>query len=154
MQQEDEIHGILPNLDQAKFIELANRAKDKLCRRSPDPVSLIGYNGQGRVYQDYVVSIRASKDGKKFEASNRKHVALRRKLTGSAVPVEIDSAGRIALGKVDASDATARTRLGLERDVTVVGVEDHFEVWNTQRWEAEQANLADDLDALMFGGEI
>lgn len=94
------------------------------------------------------------KDGKKFDAGNRRHVALRRKLTGSAVPVEIDTAGRVALGKVDASDSDARARLGLERDVTVVGVEDHFEVWNTQRWEAEQANLADDLDALMFGGEL
>ena len=94
------------------------------------------------------------KDGKKFDAGNRKHVALRRMLTGSAVPVDVDSAGRIALGKIDACDATARERLGLERDVTVVGVEDHFEVWNTQRWEDQQANLAEDLDALMFGGEL
>ena len=100
------------------------------------------------------VSSFFEKDGKKFDASNRAHVQLRRKLTGSAVPVEIDSAGRIALGKVDASDAGARARLGLERDVTVVGVEDHFEVWNTESWEAEQANLADDLDALMFGDVI
>jgi DNA-binding transcriptional regulator/RsmH inhibitor MraZ len=38
--------------------------------------------------------------------------------------------------------------------VTVVGVEDHFEVWNTARWEAEQADVADKLDALMFGGEL
>ena len=94
------------------------------------------------------------KDGKKFEPGNRRHVALRRKLTGSAVTVDIDSAGRIALGKIDASDQTARERLGLVRDVTVVGVEDHFEVWNTQMWEAEQARLDDDLDALMFDDEL
>ena len=100
------------------------------------------------------VSSFFEKDGKKFDATNRLHVQLRRKLTGGAVPVEIDAAGRIALGKVDATDPSARERLGLVRDVTVVGVEDHFEVWNTERWEAEQANLADDLDLLMFGGEI
>ena len=97
------------------------------------------------------VSSFFEKDGKKYDPTNRVHVNLRRKLTGNAVPVEIDSAGRIALGKVDAS---ARERLGLERDVTVVGVEDHFEVWNTERWEAEQANLAADIDALMFGDVI
>lgn len=87
------------------------------------------------------------KDGKKFEPGNRRQVALRRKLTGSAVTVDIDSAGRIALGKVDAAK---RAKLELERDVTVVGVVDHFEVWNTQRWEAENAALDDELDALMF----
>ncbi len=87
------------------------------------------------------------KDGKKFEPGNRRQVALRRKLTGSAVTVDIDSAGRIALGKVDAAK---REKLGLKRDVTVVGVVDHFEVWNTQRWEAENAALDDELDALMF----
>ena len=91
------------------------------------------------------------KDGKKFEPGNRQHVALRRKLTGSAVTVDIDSAGRIALGKIDATDQEARNKLGLVRDVTVVGVEDHFEVWNTERWEAEQARLDEELDALMLG---
>jgi len=113
--------------------------------------ALYGFTPDG--FQAWVSSF-FEQNGKKFEAGNRKHVALRRKLTGNAVPVDIDAAGRIALGKVDAADATARTRLGLERDVTVVGVEDHFEVWNTERWEQENANLADDLDALMFGGEI
>ncbi len=88
------------------------------------------------------------KDGKKFEPGNRRQVALRRKLTSSAVTVDIDSAGRIALGRVDAAK---RAGLGLERDVTVVGVVDHFEVWNTERWEIENEALDDDLDALMFG---
>lgn len=99
------------------------------------------------------VSSFFEKDGQRFDAGNRRHVELRRKLTGSAIPVEIDSAGRVALGKVDASDSLARTRLGLERDVTVVGVEDHFEVWNTQKWEEQKANLADDLEVLMYGNE-
>ena len=143
------------NLDaKARLTLPANYRKEFACGQLlliPLKDALYGFTPEG--FGLWVNSF-FEKDGKKFEASNRKHVALRRKLTGSAVPVEIDSAGRIALGKVDASDATARTRLGLERDVTVVGVEDHFEVWNTQRWEAEQANLADDLDALMFGGEI
>ena len=87
------------------------------------------------------------KDGTKFSPGNRRQVALRRKLTGSAVTVDIDSAGRIALGKVDAQK---RERLGLKRDVTVVGVVDHFEVWDTERWEAENALLDDELDALMY----
>ena len=106
--------------------------------------ALYGFTPEG--FGQWVQSF-FEKDGKKFEPGNRRQVALRRKLTGSAVTVDIDSAGRIALGRVDAQK---REKLGLKRDVTVVGVVDHFEVWNTERWEAENAALDDDLDALMY----
>ncbi|MBR3318298.1 MAG: MraZ family transcriptional regulator [Atopobiaceae bacterium] len=106
--------------------------------------ALYGFTPEG--FGQWVQSF-FEKDGKKFEPGNRRQVALRRKLTGSAVTVDIDSAGRIALGKVDAAK---REKLGLKRDVTVVGVVDHFEVWNTERWEIESAALDDDLDALMY----
>lgn len=67
IEEQVEIGSILPNLDQAKFVELADRAKDKLCKRSPNGITMIGYNGPGRVYQDYVVTIRCSSDRKMFE---------------------------------------------------------------------------------------
>jgi MraZ protein len=36
-------------------------------------------------------------------------------------------------------------------DVTVVGADDHFEVWNTGAWNAQQDAFDDDLDELLFG---
>jgi MraZ protein len=143
------------NLDaKARLTLPANYRKqfeDNMLLLIPLKDALYGFTPEG--FGKWVNSF-FEKDGKKFEPGNRQHVALRRKLTGSAVTVDIDSAGRIALGKIDATDQEARNKLGLVRDVTVVGVEDHFEVWNTESWEAEQANLADDLDALMFGDVI
>lgn len=106
--------------------------------------ALYGFTPEG--FGQWVSSF-FEKDGKGFEPGNRRHVALRRKLTSSAVTVDVDSAGRIALGKVDAAK---REALGLDRAVTVVGVVDHFEVWNPERWEAMDAALDDDLDALMY----
>ena len=67
MKDDVKIDRILPNMDQAKFVELAGRTKDRLCRRAPDGVSMIGYSGPGKVYQDFVTTIKCSKDGKKFE---------------------------------------------------------------------------------------
>lgn len=67
MNENTDIDSILPNIDQARFAELANRAVDKLCRNAPDGVAMIGYCGPGRLYQDYVVTIKASRDRKKFE---------------------------------------------------------------------------------------
>ena len=85
-----------------------------------------------------------------FDPRSRDDVRLKRGLWARAVEVDIDSAGRVALGKLDVAKAGTRERLGLTADVTVVGAGDHFEVWNTEEWNATQESLEDDLDALLF----
>lgn len=84
-----------------------------------------------------------------FDPRNRKDVMLKRGLMGSAVEIDVDSAGRIALGKLDVKPGT-RERLGLTADVTVVGADDHFEVWNTEEWNRQQADLEMDLESLLY----
>ena len=76
---------------------------------------------------------------------------LKKGLTGRAVSVDVDSAGRVALGKLDIRKPDTRKRLGLTDDVTIVGADDHFEVWNTGAWNAQQDAFDDDLDELLFG---
>ena len=85
-----------------------------------------------------------------FDPRSRADVKLRTGLWARAVEVDVDSAGRVALGKIDAAKPGMRDRLGLVADVTVVGAGDHFEVWNTQRWNESQESFEDDLDALLF----
>ncbi|WP_455136797.1 division/cell wall cluster transcriptional repressor MraZ [Thermophilibacter sp.] len=86
----------------------------------------------------------------RFDSRSRKDVQLKTRLWASAVEVDIDSAGRVALGKLDAAKAGTRERLGLLADVTVVGAGDHFEVWNTDEWNATQESFDDELDALLY----
>ena len=85
-----------------------------------------------------------------FDPRNRKDVMLKRGLMGSAVEIDVDSAGRVALGKLDVKPGT-REKLGLVADVTVVGADDHFEVWNTDSWNALHAGGFEEIDSLMFG---
>ena len=85
-----------------------------------------------------------------YDPRSRKDVQLRTRLLGSAVEVDIDSAGRVALGKLDANKPGTREKLGLTADVTVVGAGDHFEVWNTDEWNATQESFEDELDALLY----
>ena len=65
--------------------------------------------------------------------------AERRKLTryfaGSSFDAELDAAGRVTLN--DALLAHA----GIDREVVVVGVLDHIEVWSRERWAADQGEL-------------
>ena len=35
-------------------------------------------------------------------------------------------------------------------DVTVVGADDHFEVWNTEEWNRQQADFEMDLESLLY----
>jgi MraZ protein len=46
-----------------------------------------------------------------------------------ASKVELDGQGRLLLSE------RLRSRAGLKEDVTLVGVRDHVELWNTQDWE-------------------
>ena len=84
-----------------------------------------------------------------FDPRNRKDVMLKRGLMGSAVEIDVDSAGRVALGKLDVKPGT-REKLGLVADVTVVGADDHFEVWNTEEWNKQQADFEMDLESLLY----
>ena len=77
---------------------------------------------------------------------NRRDVTLHRALMARTVTVEIDTAGRVALGKVDADKLE---KLGIGREVTVVGNDDHFEIWSTGAFDAADEET-ESLDDLMF----
>lgn len=68
---------------------------------------------------------------------------LQRILVGSAVDLELDNAGRLLLAP------ELRDAAGLERDVMLSGVGEHFELWEPGRMrELEQKHLAEGgLDA-------
>jgi MraZ protein len=60
---------------------------------------------------------------------------------GSASDQQLDRQGRVALPQA------LRVYAGLDRDVTVVGVADHLEIWDASKWgaisEASDAAYAD-----------
>lgn len=106
-----------------------------------------GFTPQG--FENWVNSL-FDRNGEGFNPRNRKDVQLRTSLTARAVPIDVDSAGRVALGKLDASKPGTREKLGLMGDVTIVGADSHFEVWNTEAWNELQAVNDEELDELLF----
>ena len=66
--------------------------------------------------------------------------ALQRLLLGSAVDIELDSAGRALVS------AELRAAAGLDRDVMLLGMGGHLELWDATRLaELERQSLADGL---------
>jgi MraZ protein len=64
-------------------------------------------------------------------------VAFERMTFALASKVELDGQGRLLLNE------RLRKRAGLKEKITLVGVRDHIELWNTENWEQY---LADNMD--------
>ncbi len=58
-----------------------------------------------------------------------------RRIYPSASEVELDGQGRLVI------PAILRAYAGLENEVTVAGVRDHFEIWDRAKWREYQAKL-------------
>lgn len=106
-----------------------------------------GYTPEG--YEAYVKGLFENGD-KHYDPRSKDDVRLWTAMWSRAVEVDIDSAGRVALGKLDVAKPGTREKFGLTGAVTVVGAGDHFEVWNTEKWDATQESLEDDLEALLY----
>ena len=85
---------------------------------------------------------------KHFDSRDLNDVRLKRGLTAACQTIEVDSAGRLALGKLGAKTLA---KLAFDHDLTIIGDDDHFEIWDAAKWEAENASFEDDLMELMFG---
>jgi len=89
---------------------------------------VVGANGILCLYPEKcferITSVMAQKDAAPDES-----VAFERMSFAMAGRVELDSQGRLLLNE------KLRRRAGLKNNVTLVGVRDHIELWNTPDWE-------------------
>ena len=65
----------------------------------------------------------------------RDRLAYDRRLFGMASRLEWDKQGRVLIPE------KTRQRTALQKEVTLVGVRDHLEIWNRPEWEAERERL-------------
>ena len=72
--------------------------------------------------------------------SNSAQRMLNRRVFGSAHELELDAQGRISL------PTALRQSSQIEDAVTLVGVNDHIELWNPMKWENEKT--LDDAEAM------
>jgi len=68
--------------------------------------------------------------------------AAKRFFFGSALPVELDSSGRILIPE------ELRELVGMGREVVIVGVEDRAEIWPAEEWKKYRAKHRDVLGKL------
>ncbi len=79
-----------------------------------------------------------AKAAKLKELPMAKSLPLQRSFFASAVEVEADKQGRILI------PAMLRAVAALEKDVVVIGVADHCEIWEPQRWAAFNEKFTDE----------
>ncbi len=89
---------------------------------------VVGANGILCLYPEKCYELIAIAMAQKNSAPDE-IVAFERMNFALAGKVELDSQGRLLLNE------KLRKRAGLKDNVTLVGVRDHIELWNTQDWE-------------------
>lgn len=84
---------------------------------------------------------------KDLSSFKKKTRDFRRVLLSMATEQDIDGAGRILL------PALLREYAGVEQEITLIGAEDHMEIWDARKWEehrslvlADFSDLAEDLE--------
>jgi MraZ protein len=69
--------------------------------------------------------------------STREERNRARAMFGNAEQVRVDDHGRVVIPQF------LRNRAGLDREVVVLGVSDHLEIWAADEWDREQEGLVD-----------
>lgn len=74
--------------------------------------------------------------------------ALRRFFLGNSQDCSCDKQGRILIPK------NLREYAGIEKEIILVGLVDHFEVWSLERWDAENQNTIQSIKSGDFKDEL
>ena len=93
-------------------------------------------------FKAWRASVFEAKGG--YDPTNPQHRMVKEALNGAATTLEIDSAARISLPEAD------RAKAHLDREVRIVGNDDHLEVWDRATHEARKSAMTDVL-ADFFG---
>lgn len=76
---------------------------------------------------------------KDLSSFKKKTRDFRRVLLSMATEQDIDGAGRILLPQM------LRDYAGVSSDITLIGAEDHMEIWDTVKWEEHRAEVLSDF---------
>jgi MraZ protein len=138
----------LLTLDEKGRLSMPTRHRDAL-RASCDGRLILTLHPDGCV----LIYPRPRWDAKRDELDKLPESArgLRRLFVGKAVEAEMDTAGRLLV------PLELRKAAALERDLTLMGVDTHFELWNTERCDENGSQaMAGQLPRLeqIFGAEF
>ena len=107
-------------------------------------------------FRDPCLTVRSLEEWEKYIApikqlARKDAERALRKLVGNSIEVTPDAQGRIIIPSEMLKFA------GIEKDITVTGMQDHAEIWDTARWNEAQMAISEDeisgiMDALPFGG--
>lgn len=79
---------------------------------------------------------------KDLSSFKKKTRDFRRVLLSMATEQDVDSAGRILL------PALLKEYASIEQEITLIGAEDHVEIWDTKRWEEHRKSVLLDFSDL------
>lgn len=119
----------------AKFRKVVS--KDLVVTLSPEGDGLWVFESAG--FNRWIIQLFEDRFGG-YDSSSKLHMGMRSKLKARSEDVVVDSSGRIML------PAEMREKVGIGKDVVIVGNTGYFEVWDAKRYDQMDEEI--DLDLL------
>ncbi len=135
-------------LDTKSRLVVPKRIQDQLQRDENGALKAVLTRGQDRcIYLFGVAGFEAAMASLVLAPfSGQEQRAVQRVFLASSFEVELDGSGRVLVPE------KLRPQLGGEREIVVLGVNDHAELWGKQAWDEYQARnegLLDRIDEIL-----
>lgn len=132
----------LRSMDEKQRVALPKRVREDLESQLSTGLFLTPWNDESlALYTEETLTTLAARLSAASPTSGEVR-AFGRLFYARAERVELDDQGRFRI------PAALVKLAGLEREVTLVGVQDHLEIWNRERWEAYLAGKMSDYDRI------
>jgi MraZ protein len=128
----------LHTLDEKGRIVIPSRFRDMIRAGGADAVMISRLDGGLFAYplnEWAKIENRINAQAERSESMRR----FRRVFTGNAFECPCDKQGRVLI------PPTLRTYAGLEKEIVLAGVQDHFEIWSQEKWAKENDALETEL---------
>ncbi|MRR49576.1 MAG: transcriptional regulator MraZ [Rhodocyclaceae bacterium] len=130
------------SLDAKGRMAIPARHRDELVKACDGRLVLTGHPHRCLLLYPEPAWLPVQEQLSKLSSIDPRTASIKRVMMGNALPTELDSAGRLLLAP------ELRDYAGFDKQVFLVGMGSHFEIWSEAGWKRENARAEESVQSL------
>ena len=130
------------SLDAKGRMAIPARHRDELVKAAEGRLVLTGHPHRCLLLYPELAWLPVQEQLSKLSSIDPRTASIKRVMMGNALPTELDSAGRLLLAP------ELRDYAGFDKQVFLVGMGSHFEIWSEAGWKRQNVLALESLQSL------